>query len=128
MAISYPLFPVSRGGALHIESVGKVGLLGLGYISLRVVGRIIGGWVGGRIGKTDALVNRWIGIALLPQAGVAIAMVLLASQRFPETKDVLLPVVLGSTVFFELIGPILTRLALIRGGNIPPDKKHSSSV
>ncbi len=72
--------------------------------------------------------NRWMGIALLPQAGVAIAMVLLASQRFPELSDILLPVILGSTVIFELTGPVLTRLALLRVDNIPSNKKTSSSV
>ena len=69
-----------------------------------------------------------MGIALLPQAGVAIAMVLLASQRFPELSDILLPVILGSTVIFELTGPVLTRLALLRVGNIPFNKKPLSSV
>jgi len=122
------LFFLLAGAALHIEALGQVGLLGLGYIFLRVAGRIMGGWVGGRIGKTDSQITRWMGIALLPQAGVAIAMVLLSSQRFPELSDILLPVILGSTVIFELTGPVLTRLALLRVGNVIPNKKHSSSV
>ena len=118
------LFFLLAGAALHIEAVGLVGLLGLGYMVSRVAGRIIGSWIGGRIGKTDLPITQWMGIALLPQAGVAIAMVLLASQRFPELKDVLLPVVLGSTVVFELIGPVLTRQALLGVGDIP-SKSHS---
>ncbi len=118
------LFFLLAGSSLHIATVGQVGLLGLGYLLLRVVGRIMGGWVGGWLGKTDSQLNQWIGIALLPQAGVAIAMVLLASQRFPELRDTLLPVILGSTIIFELTGPILTKLALVQVGNVIPIKNN----
>ena len=120
------LFFLLAGSALQIETIGQVGLLGLGYIVLRVVGRMMGSWVGGKIGNTDSQMSRWMGIALLPQAGVAIGMVLLASQRFPELEGILLPIILGSTVFFELIGPVLTRLVLIRVGNIPPNNDQIS--
>jgi hypothetical protein len=59
-----------------------------------------------------------MGLALLPQAGIAIGMALLASQRFPEYEDIILPVVLGSSVIFEIFGPVLTRRVLIRMGDI----------
>ncbi len=121
------LFFLLAGSALQIETIGQVGLLGLGYIVLRVVGRMMGSWVGGKIGNADPQMTRWMGMALLPQAGVAIGMVLLASQRFPELEDILLPIILGSTVFFELIGPVLTRLALLHVGNIPPPNDHFPS-
>ena len=121
------LFFLLAGAALQIETIGQVGLLGLGYIALRVVGRILGSWFGGKIGHVDSQTSRWMGIALLPQAGVAIGMVLLASQRFPEIKDILLPVILGSTVFFETIGPVLTRFALLRVGDIAPHNDQGSS-
>ena len=57
-----------------------------------------------------------MGIALWPQAGVALGMALLASQHLPELKKVILPVVIGSTIVFELIGPVMTRKALIKVG------------
>ncbi len=116
------LFFLLAGSSLELKSFGQVGLLGLGYIALRVTGRMCGSWVGGRIGKASLQLRRWMGIALLPQAGVAIGMVLLASQRFPELKDILLPVILGATVVFELIGPVLTRQALCQVGDICPDQ------
>nr|MDA3903839.1 cation:proton antiporter [Desulfuromusa sp.] len=114
------IFFLLAGSALRLENLGQVGLLGLGYIILRIVGRILGGWVGGKLGNADPKMTRWMGLALLPQAGVAIGMALLASQRFPEVKDIILPVILGSTVFFELVGPVLTRTVLFRVANIPP--------
>jgi hypothetical protein len=57
-----------------------------------------------------------MGMALLPQAGVALGMALVATQRFPELSAIILPVVVGATVVFEAVGPVLTRWALVRVG------------
>lgn len=114
------LFFLLAGAALNINALPQIGILGAGYITLRVIGRIVGTRLGGRLSGAATTTRRWIGLALLPQAGVAIVMALLASQRFPELKDIILPVVLGSTVVFELIGPVITRRVLIHVG----DAKH----
>jgi len=115
------LFFLLAGAALRLDALAQVSLLGAGYICLRVIGLIFGSWLGGRLSGTDTTTRRWIGLGLLPQAGVAIGMALLASQRFPELKDIILPVVLGSTVVFELIGPVITRRVLIHVGDIKHD-------
>jgi hypothetical protein len=60
--------------------------------------------------------RRWLGPAILPQAGVALGMALVAGNAFPTLRDTVLPLVVGSTIVFELAGPPLTRLALIRAG------------
>lgn len=112
------LFFLLAGSGLHVEALLQVGLTGAGYIFLRIIGRLLGTRLGGRLSGAQPAVRRWIGLALLPQAGVAIGMALLASQRFPELKDIILPIVLGSTVIFELIGPLVTRRVLIRVGDI----------
>ena len=57
-------------------------------------------------------------MALWPQAGVALGMALLASQHFPTLKNVFLPIAIGSTIIFEFIGPIMTRQALNKAGEI----------
>jgi hypothetical protein len=56
--------------------------------------------------------KKWIGWCLFPQAGVALGMALLATQRFPEFEAFLLPVVLASTVVYEITAPAITRHAL----------------
>ncbi|MDZ7754121.1 MAG: cation:proton antiporter [Gammaproteobacteria bacterium] len=112
------LFFLLAGAALHVQALAQAGLLAAGYIGLRVAGRLLGTRLGGRLSGADPTIRRWIGLALLPQAGVAIGMALLASQRFPEFKDVILPVVLGATVFFEVTGPVMTRWTLARVGDI----------
>ncbi len=55
-------------------------------------------------------------MALWPQAGVVLGMALLASQYFPTLKDIILPIAIASTIIFELIGPVMTRTALIKAG------------
>ena len=55
--------------------------------------------------------------ALLPQAGVAIGMALVASRHFPEAGQTVLTIVVASTVLFEILGPIGTRFALVRVGD-----------
>jgi hypothetical protein len=57
-----------------------------------------------------------MGMALWPQAGVALGMALLASQHLPELKEVILPIAIGSTIIFELVGPVMTRKALLKAG------------
>jgi hypothetical protein len=57
-----------------------------------------------------------MGLALMPQAGVALGMALVAAQRLPELAALVLPMVIATTTFFELVGPVLTRLALRRAG------------
>jgi hypothetical protein len=61
-----------------------------------------------------AATKKWMPLALFPQAGVAIGMALVASTHFPEYRQILLPVIISTTVVFEIIGPIFTRLALKR--------------
>lgn len=112
------LFFVLAGASLNMESLLQVGLLGGAYIVLRIVGRLAGSWPGGVLGGSSGAIKSWMGLGLLPQAGVAMGMALIAAQRFPELSATILPVVIAATVIFELIGPIGTRLALLRAGDI----------
>jgi len=108
------IFFTLAGATLSLETLGEIGMLGVVYILLRIVGKILGGHFGAKFGRADPLTRRWIGVAMLPQAGVAVGMALAASAVFPEYRQILLPVVISTTVFFELIGPIFTRLAINR--------------
>lgn len=106
------LFFVLAGASLEFDAIPAVGLVGGAYIVLRAAARISGGWLGGHFAGAPSNTNRWIGLALMPQAGVAVGMALLAAQRFPESAATILPVVIGSTVLFEIFGPITARMAL----------------
>lgn len=108
------LFFFLAGASLDLQHLENVGWVGLIYIVMRIAGRIVGGQLGAKLSGAEPLVARWIGLALLPQAGVAVGLALLACQRLPELETVILPVVLGSTVFFELTGPVATRAVLAK--------------
>jgi Kef-type K+ transport system membrane component KefB len=106
------LFFVLAGASLEIETAIEIGMLGILFIGLRSIGKVLGARIGGNLAHADQTTNKWMGVALLPQAGVAIGMALVAGNYFPGHAQLLLSVVISSTVFFEIIGPIVTRMAI----------------
>jgi len=112
------LFFVLAGASLHLDRLEEIGTIGFAYILLRSISRVLGGWIGGRIAGAPNLHCRWIGPALIPQAGVALGMALVASNHFPDLGDQLLAITVGTMVVFELAGPLLTQMALQRVGEV----------
>ncbi|MGI3187440.1 cation:proton antiporter [Nioella aestuarii] len=108
------LFFLLAGVSLELDHLATMGGLGLAYLGLRITGRIIGGWLGARIGGEDEAERPWFGIALLPQAGVAIGMALVAAESFPDWSETIITLTIGTTVIFELLGPPATLFALRR--------------
>lgn len=106
-------FFVLSGASVDLYKLDDAILLTLAYIFLRLVGRVLGGYFAVRFSPArHKPLPATIGLALTPQAGVAIGMALLAAERFPEFRDSILPVVVASTIFFELIGPVLVKRVL----------------
>jgi Kef-type K+ transport system membrane component KefB len=112
------LFFVLAGASLEIGVLWESGYVLAAYVVLRCAGRILAAWGWGLATRSHVALRRWMGVALLPQAGVAIGMALVASARLPELRSSILPVVIGSTVVFAVIGPVMTRLALSRVGEL----------
>jgi len=106
------VFFVLAGASLELGALDAIGVIGGVYILCRALGKYLGAWVGGYLSQSGQDNQLWMGVALLPQAGVAIGMALVASNRFPEYRQIMLPIVIASTVVFEIIGPIFTRLAI----------------
>jgi len=111
------IFFVLAGASLELDMIKEIGLIGGVYIISRITGKLLGARIGAELCKADTMTRCWMGFALLPQAGVAMGMALVAANRFPEYQQVLLTVVISSTVFFEIIGPVFTRAALRRASN-----------
>jgi Kef-type K+ transport system membrane component KefB len=111
------LFFLLAGASLHIEELTAAGVIGLLYVIARMAGLYSGARLSAHLLNADPVVKRWLGCCLFPQAGVALGMALLATDRFPELKDLILPVVIGSTVIFEIIGPVITRHVLNKISN-----------
>ncbi|KPV40735.1 sodium:proton antiporter [Thiohalorhabdus denitrificans] len=110
------LFFLLAGASLELGELAHIGLAGLAYIGGRVLGLLGGAYLGGSLAGAPPRIRRWMGPAIMPQAGVALGMALVASNAFPQLGDAILPLVIGSTVVFELAGPVMTRLALLRAG------------
>ncbi|MCF6147609.1 MAG: cation:proton antiporter [Candidatus Kuenenia sp.] len=116
------LFFVLAGAMLHAKSLLQVGVIGTLYIIFRTGGRLIGGWIGGKISHTVPLYRKWIGTALMPQAGIALGLGLVAEQKLPGVGKTVLHIVIGATVWFEITGPIMTKIALNRVGETDTSK------
>ena len=113
------LFFILAGASLRLENLMQVGAIGAGFLFLRLIGRVGGAWIGGRISGAPPLHNRWMGFSLLPQAGVAVGMALVAGVQFPALKEIIITVTIATTVVAEIFGPILTQTALKRTGETP---------
>ena len=108
------LFFILAGASLHLQGLDGLGVvIGL-YFILRIAARLLGGWVGGTFARVPPVERRWIGVALMPQAGVAVGMALVAGDHFPELRQDLLSVTIACTIAFEIAGPVLTQMALHR--------------
>ncbi len=106
------IFFILAGASLEIGMLAELGLIGTVYLLSRAVGKLLGAWAGARASHADREVQRWMGVAMMPQAGVAIGMALLTANRFPEYRQTVLSLVVSTTIFFELVGPVFTRMAL----------------
>ena len=102
------------GASIEIKILATLGSLVVAYAVLRVGGIVIGARAGSTLAGAAPLVRRWLGVALLPQAGVALGMALVAAERFPDRATEILPVAIAATAFFEIVGPVFTRIAIQR--------------
>ena len=116
------LFFVLSGAELDLSVLPAVGLLGIAYVVLRSLGKCLGTTAGAIMVKADKNIRNYLGFTLLPQAGVAIGMATLTVGRFPELGSLISTVVLAGVLVFELFGPIITKWALTRAGEIPSHK------
>lgn len=106
------LFFVLAGASLEMQALLVAGGLTVVYVLSRCLGILAGTGLGSRLMEAPRSLQKWLGVALFPQAGVAIGMALFAAQKFPETASVVLTVIVASTIVLETLGPIFTRLAI----------------
>ena len=116
------LFFATSGAALNITIIPQIGLIGIIYVFARVIGKIGGAWLGAVIMKAPKTVRRFLGPALVPQAGVAIGLTLVAQTVAPAYADQIRAVILCATLIYELVGPVITKLTLQGAGEINTSK------
>lgn len=114
----FMMFFVLSGAGLNLSILPSIGLVGVVYVIVRVIGKMCGAWFGAYIMKADANVRRWLGPALIPQAGVAIGLTVVAQQVVPQYAEVIRAVVLCGTLIYELVGPGIAKWTLQKAGEI----------
>lgn len=121
------LFFVISGSELDL-SVFKdpfVILIGLVYILSRSLGKYFGAGLSARAVKCEPNIIKYLGITLLPQAGVALGMAIKATALGPE-GEIVRNITLFAVLIYEIVGPSLTRMALIKAGDIKLENKTSA--
>lgn len=118
----YVLFFVLSGAELDLRVFASAAVVGIGlvYILMRSAGKIIGASVSARLTKCPQTVCKYLGITLLPQAGVALGMSATVAADFGAEGSIIRNIVLFSVLIYELVGPILTKDALMKAGEITP--------
>jgi Kef-type K+ transport system membrane component KefB len=116
----YAIFFVIAGADLNVGLLPSLGLIGLVYVLGRAGGKLLGTLVATRRVAPEPMVRRYLGYAILSQAGLAVGLLLAINRRYPELAPVITTVVLGAVTVFELIGPISARYALVRSGESKP--------
>jgi Kef-type K+ transport system membrane component KefB len=106
------IFFVLAGATIELDALESIGLVGLVYICSRIAGKLLGARIGAQLSRADGQTKQWLGLALLSQAGVAIGMALVASEHFPEYRQTILSLVISSTIFFEILGPVAAKFAI----------------
>ncbi len=125
----FMLFFAMSGAGFDLSAIQSIGLIGVIYIIMRVVGKMFGAWLGGKIQKAEPKICKYLGPTLMPQAGVALGLVLVAESIVPQFAAQIRTVILCSTFVYSILGPSVAKAALVKAGEIilPKRKKSASS-
>ena len=124
----YVLFFTLAGAYLDFSALTVAGWLGIVYFLLRMATKVAGAYIGGSVAGASFMVRKYLGLALIPQAGVAIGLVFLidGDANLHAYAAILTPTVLVGVLFAELIGPACTKYALERSGEAA--RLHGSPI
>ena len=124
------LFFVISGAELELSVFLDVAIVGIGlvYIIFRSLGKYFGSYGSAKAVKCDPNIVKYLGITLLPQAGVALGMSVTAQQLGVYEGGLVRNIILFSVLIYELVGPMLTKWALTKAGEIIPEHRKSSKV
>lgn len=112
----YAIFFVLAGADLDLELVAALGLSGAVYLLGRASGKLLGARLASEWLGMEPVVRKFLGMALMAQAGLAVGLVITTQRRFAELATPITTIVLASVVVYEIVGPISTRFALVRAG------------
>ena len=123
----FVLFFVLSGAELELSVFGDIVivLIGIVYIIARSAGKYLGAFASARFSGCNDKIVKYLGITLLPQAGVALGMAMKSAELGPESL-IISNITLFAVLIYELVGPALTKMSLLRAGEIQPEGKTSA--
>ena len=123
----FVLFFVISGAELDLSVFSNLLMIAVGvvYIISRSIGKYTGTFISAKISGCDSKIVKYLGITLLPQAGVALGMAMKA-KSFGEVGDTVSTITLFAVLIYELVGPALTKTALLKAGDIDPEQRKSA--
>ena len=116
----YVSFFVLAGAHMEFGHLNKwLILMTIAFTVYRAIGKVVGSWIGAKWSDAPASVQKYLGICLLPQAGVAIGLAILSGRNFePETGRIIIMVVMSATFIMEILGPMLVKAGVKRAGEV----------
>ena len=121
------LFFVISGAELELSVFADVAVViaGIAYIAARSIGKITGAGISSRMMKCSPNIVKYLGITLLPQAGVALGMAIKATELGPD-GNIVRNITLFAVLVYEIVGPTLTKIALTKAGDIRAEGRTSA--
>ena len=126
----FALFFVISGAELELSVFRSAAIVGVGivFVLARSLGKIVGAATSAKATGCNHTIVKYLGITLLPQAGVALGMTVSAMQLGVFEGGLIRNIVLFAVLIYELVGPLLTKIALTKAGEIIPEERKSSKV
>ena len=120
------IFFVISGTNLDIGALSTFGIVGIVYFLIRIVGKYVGAYIGCLATREEKRIRDFLGLALIPQAGVAIGLAYLGKRILPDDiGSLLMTIILSSSVLYELIGPGCAKLAIFKTCTLRGEEKRS---
>lgn len=127
---SLPIFAVFfalAGARLHVHDLALVWPMALVFVFVRAGALSAGARLGAVLGEADPVVQRWVPMGLIPQAGVSVGLAVLIARYFPTWGPQARALILGVITINELVGPVLLRTALVRAGEAGKRTQETAS-
>lgn len=112
------LFFTVAGISLDIRALSAVGLIGIAYIFARAGGKILGATLGAKFVKADETIVKYLGMSLLTQGGISIGLSMIVRKELPHLSNSVITIILFSVLIYEIMGPILAKVAITKAGEV----------
>ena len=112
------LFFTFAGASLNLSVLKSIGFLGVVYALSRAIGKISGATIGAKMVNAPPRVQKWLGLALLPQGGISIGLSMIVARELPDHAGEIITVILFSVLVFEIMGPILAKISITKAGEV----------